>query len=189
MTSEDEAGSQPPKRRRRAAKKALVQLTMEPCCCCLDRGYECKEPPVGTKGTACPRCAKLHITCKQVRVEGNEKEEVLEQRKHMWPEVIIPIVGPSRVAAPPLKDAIWVLLKKVVGHLGMITSKVKRIRDEVRKVKEDRRMRKRPQVGVQTEACEVMEVGVGEEEEERGKEMEDREDGDKDGEGDEDMEE
>ena len=68
-------------------------------------------------------------------------------------------------------------------------SKVKRIRDEVHEVKEDRRMRKRPQVGVQMEARKVTEVGVGEEEEEKGKEMEDGEDGDKDGEGDEDMEE
>ena len=97
---------------------------------------------------------------------------------------------------PPLEDAIWACLEKVAGHLGTITSKVKRIGDEVCEVKEDRRMRKRLQVGVQMEAREVMEVGVGEEEEEKGKETEDREDGDKDGEdgdkdreGDEDMEE
>ena len=121
--------------------------------------------------------------------EEEEEEEVPERRKRMWPEVIIPIAGPLWAAAPPLKDAIWARLEKVAGHLGTITSKVKKIGDEVCEVKEDRRMRKRLQVGVQTEACEVMEVGVGEEEEERGKEMEDREDGDKDGEGDEDMEE
>ena len=97
---------------------------------------------------------------------------------------------------PPLEDAIWACLEKVAGHLGMIMSKVKRIGDEVCEVKEDRRMRKRLQVGVQMEAREVMEVGVGEEEEEKGKETEDREDGDKDGEdgdkdgeGDKDMEE
>ena len=145
------------------------------------------------KGAACPRCMKLHITCKQVRVEGDkeeeEEEEVLERRKRMQPEVVIPVMGPSRVAAPPLEDAIWALLEKVVGHLGTIASEVKRIGEKVREVKEDRRTRKRPQVGVQREAHEVMEVGVGEEEEEKGKEMEDGEDGDKDREGDEDMEE
>ena len=107
----------------------------------------------------------------------------------MWLEVVILIMGPLWVAAPPLEDAIWVLLEKVAGYLGMITSKDQRIRDEVHEVKEDRRMRKRLQVGVQTEACEVKEVGVGEEEAGKGKETEDREDGDKDGEGDEDMEE
>ena len=123
--------------------------------------------------------------------EEEEEEEVLEWRKCMWL-----IAGPLWVAAPPLEDAIWACLEKVAGHLGTITSKVKRIGDEVCEVKEDRRMRKRLQVGVQTEAHEVMEVGVGEEEEEKGKETEDREDGDKDGEdgdkdreGDEDMEE
>ena len=191
MTSENEAGSQPPKWRRRAAKKALVQLAMEPCHWCLDQGYECEEPPAGMKGTACPRCMKLHIMCKQARVEGDEEEEeeVLEWRKRMQPEVIILVVGPLQAAAPPLKDAIWALLEKVVDHLGTIASEVKRIRDKVREVKEDRRMRKRLQVGVQTEAREVMEVGVGEEEEEKGKETEDGEDGDKDGEGNEDVEE
>ena len=130
--------------------------------------------------------------CKQARVEGDEEEEeeeVLEWRKCMWPEVVIPVMGPSWAATPPLKDTLWALLKKVVGHLGMIASEMKRIGDKVHEVKEDRRMRKRLQVGVQTEACEVMEIGVGEEEEEKGKAMEDREDGDKDGEGDEDMEE
>ena len=68
---------------------------------------------------------------------------------------------------------------------------MKRIRDEVCEVKEDRRMRKRLQVGVQTDVHEVKEVGVGEEEEEYGKETEDGEDRDrdKDEEGDEDMEE
>ena len=144
------------------------------------------------KGTACPRCVKLHITCKQVRVEGDEEEEeeeVPEWRKRMQPEVVIPVAGPLWVATPPLKDAIWALLEKVAGHLGTIVSEVKRIGDEVREVKEDRKMRKRPQVGVQMEVHKVTEVGVGEEEEEKGKEMEDGEDGDKDGEGDEDMEE
>ena len=121
--------------------------------------------------------------------EEEEKEEVLEWRKRMQLEVVIPVAGPLQAAAPPLEDAIWALLEKVAGHLGTITSEVKRIGDEVCKVKEDGRMRKRPQVGVQTEVREVTEVGVGEEEEEKGKEMEDREDGDKDGEGDEDMEE
>ena len=124
-------------------------------------------------------------------MEGNEeeKEEVQEQRKWMQPEVVIPIAGPSQVAAPPLEDTIWALLEKVAGHLGMITSEVKRIGDEVREIKEDRRMRKRLQVGVQMEAHKVKEVGVGEEEEGKGKEMEDGEDRDKDGEEDEDMEE
>ena len=124
-------------------------------------------------------------------MEGDkeEEEEVLERRKWMWLEVIILIVGPSWAATPPLEDAIWVLLKKVVGHLGMITSEVKRIGDEVCEVKEDRRMRKRPQVGVQMGAHKVTEVGVGEKEEGKGKEMEDGEDRDKDREGDEDMEE
>ena len=88
----------------------------------------------------------------------------------MRPEVVIPVMEPSWAAAPPLKDAIWALLKKVVGHLGMIASEMKRIGDKVHEVKEDRRMRKRLQVGVQTEAHEVTEVGVGEEEEEKGKE-------------------
>ena len=114
-------------------------------------------------------------------MEGDEEEEeVLEQRKRMWPEVIIPVAGPSQVATPLLKDAIWALLKKVAGHLGTITSEVKRIRDEVCKVKEDRRTRKRLQVGVQTKVHEVTEVGVGEEEVKKGKEIEDGEDGDKD---------
>ena len=124
-------------------------------------------------------------------MEGDkeEEEEVLEQRKWMWPEAIILIAGPSWAAAPPLEDAIWVLLKKVAGHLGMITSEVKRIGDEVCEVKEDRRMRKRPQVGVQMGVHEVTEVGVGEKEEGKGKEMEDGEDRDKDREGDEDMKE
>ena len=68
---------------------------------------------------------------------------------------------------------------------------MKRIGDEVCEVKEDRRMRKRLQVGVQTEVHEVKEVGVEEEEEEKGKETEHGEDRDRDknGEGDEDMEE
>ena len=186
---EDEAGSQPPKRRRRVAKKVPAWLAMEPCCCCLDRGYECEKPLAGMKGTACPRCVKLHITCKRARVEGDKEEEVLEWRKCMWPEVIILIAGPLQAAAPPLEDAIWALLKKVAGHLRMIVSKVKRIGDEVHKVKEDRRVRKTLQVGVQTEVHEVMEVGVGEEEEGKGEEVEDGEARDKDGEGDEDMEE
>ena len=121
--------------------------------------------------------------------EEEEKEEVPEQRKQMWPEVVILIVGPLWVATPPLEDTIWALLEKVAGHLGMIASKVKRIRDKVHKIKEDRSMRKRLQVRVQTEAHEVMEVGVGEEEEGKRKEMEDGEDRDKDREGDEDMEE
>ena len=64
MMSEDEAGSQPPKWRRWAAKKVPAQLAMEPCHQCLNQGYECKEPLAGMKGTMCPRCAKLHITCK-----------------------------------------------------------------------------------------------------------------------------
>ena len=123
-------------------------------------------------------------------MEGDEEEEeVPERRKRMQPEVVIPVAGPSWVATPPLEDAIWALLEKVAGHLGTIVSEVKRIRDEVCEVKEDRKMRKRPQVGVQMEVHEVTEVGVGEEEEEKGKEMEDGEDGDKDREGDEDMEE
>ena len=90
---------------------------LSPCCWCLDQGYECEEPLAGTKGTVCPRCAKLHIMCKQARMEGDEEEEeeVPEQRKCMWPEVVIPVMGPSQVAAPPLKDTIWALLKKVVG--------------------------------------------------------------------------
>ena len=114
-------------------------------------------------------------------MEGDEEEEeeVPEWRKRMWPEVVILIAGPLQVAAPPLKDTIWALLKKVAGHLGTIAFKVKRIGDKVRKVKEDRRMRKRPQVGVQMEVHEVTEVGVGEEEEEKGKETEDGEDRDK----------
>ena len=109
----------------------------------------------------------------------------------MWLEVVIPVVGPSWVAVSPLEDAIWVLLEKVAGHLRIITFKVKRIGDKVCEVKEDRRMGKRLQVGVQTEVHEVKEVGEGEEEEEKGKETEDGEDRDrdKDEEGDEDMEE
>ena len=61
---EDKAGSQPPKQRRRVVKKALAWLTMEPCHWCLNQGYECEEPPVGTKRTVCLRCVKLHIMCK-----------------------------------------------------------------------------------------------------------------------------
>ena len=80
--------------------------------------------------------------------EEEEEEEVPEWRKRMQPEVVILVMGPSQAAAPPLEDVIWALLEKVVGHLRTIVSKVKRIRDEVHEVKEDRRMRKRPQVGV-----------------------------------------
>ena len=54
--------------------------------------------------------------------DENEDEEDPEQRKWMWPEVVIPVVGPSWVAAPPLEDTIWALLEKVAGHLRMITS-------------------------------------------------------------------
>ena len=123
-------------------------------------------------------------------MEGDEEEEeVPEWRKCMRPEVVIPIAGPLQVAAPPLEDTIWALLEKVVGHLRTIASEVKRIGDEVCEVKEDRRVRKRPQVEVQMEVHEVTEVGVGEEEEGKGEEAEDGEDGVMDGERDEDMEE
>ena len=56
--------------------------------------------------------------------EEEEEEEVLEWRKWMWLEVVIPITGPSWAATPPLKDAIWVLLEKVADHLGTIASEV-----------------------------------------------------------------
>ena len=72
-------------------------------------------------------------------------------------------------------------------HLGTIAHEVKRIADDVKEVQDSRRVRVRPQVGVQTEEKETAEVGVeaeegGEKRSEEGGEKR-SEDGDKDGEG------
>ena len=54
-------------------KKGLVQLALEPCCSCIDWGEVCEEPPVRSKGMACKRCVRLHITCKQVQAMRTKK--------------------------------------------------------------------------------------------------------------------
>ena len=55
----------------------------------------CEEPPAGSKGTASKRCTRLHITCKRVQgdkdEEEEEEEEVVEWKKRMRAEVVIPV--------------------------------------------------------------------------------------------------
>ena len=71
----------------------------------------------------------------------------------------------------------WALIEWMSDHVGTIVHKVKQVRDS-------RRAKVRPQVGVQTEKKEMAEAGVeAEEEGEKG-----LEDGDKDGEGEKEME-
>ena len=96
--SDNDTGSQQPKWKRQAGKKGPVRLALEPCCRCIDWGKACEEPLVGSKGTACKRCMRLHITCKQAwgnEAKEEEEEEVVEQRKRMRLEVVIPVPGPS----------------------------------------------------------------------------------------------
>ena len=95
MTLDDDTGSQQPKQKRRAGKKGPAQLMLEPCRRCIDWGEACEEPPVGSKGTACKRCTRLHITCKRVRGDEDkeeEEEEVVEWKKRMQVEVVIPVL-------------------------------------------------------------------------------------------------
>ena len=141
---------------------------LEPCCRCIDRGEGCEEPLAGSKGTACNRCARLHITCKRVQSnedEEEEKEEVVEQRKRMRPEVVIPVLGPSRaVIQLQLDNSMWVLIEQMSEHLGTITHEVKQIVDDVKEVQDSRRVKVRPQAGVQMEEKEMAEAGVEAEE-------------------------
>ena len=79
----------------------------------------------------------------------------------------------------------WALIKQMTNHLGAIVHKVKQIRDDVKEIRDSRRAKMRPQVGVQTKEKKMVEVGVeAKQEGEKGSE-----DGDKDGEGEEEMEE
>ena len=57
LTLDNDMGSQ-------QGKKGLMWLMLESCQCCIDWGEPCKEPPAGSKGTACKRCPRLHITYK-----------------------------------------------------------------------------------------------------------------------------
>ena len=158
---------------------------LEPCRRCINQGELWKEPPAGSKGTACKRCARLHITCK--RVQGNEdEEEVVERKKRMWVEVMIPVPAPPRaVIRLQLNNAMWALIERMSEHLGAIAHKVKRIADDIKEVWDSRRAKVRPQAGVQTEEKETTEVGV--EAEEGGEKG--LEDGEKDGEGEKETEE
>ena len=70
-------------------------------------------------------------------------------------------------------------------HLSAIAHEVKRIADNVKEVRDSRRVKARPQAGVQTEEKETVEAGV--EAEEGGEKG--LEDGDKDGEGEKETEE
>ena len=189
MMSDDDTGSQQPKRKRRAGKKGPARLTLEPCRCCIDRGELCEEPPVGSKGTACKRCARLHITCKRARGDEDKEEEeevVVERKKRMRVEVVIPVPAPPRaVIGLQLDNAMWALIERMSEHLGTIAHEVKRIADDVKEVQDSRRAKARPQAGVQMEEKETAEVGVeAEEGGEKGSE-----DGEKDGEGEKETEE
>ena len=161
---------------------------LEPCRRCIDRGKPCEEPPAGSKGTACKRCTRLHIMCK--RAWGNEdkeeEEEVVERKKRMWAEVVIPVPAPLRaVIGLQLDNAMWALIERMSEHLGAIAHGVKRITDDVKEVWDSRRAKVRPQAGVQTEEKEMVEAGV--EAEEGGEKG--LEDGEKDGEGEKETEE
>ena len=203
MTLDDDTGSQQPKRKRRAGKKGPARLALEPCRHCIDQGELCEEPPAGSKGTACKRCARLHITCKRAQGDEDEDEEevvVVERKKRMQAEVVIPVPAPPRaVIGLQLNNTMWALIERMSEHLGAITHEVKRITDDVKRIADDvkriaddvkevqdsRRAKARPQAGVQTEEKETAEAGVeAEEGGEKGSE-----DGEKDGEGEKETEE
>ena len=79
----------------------------------------------------------------------------------------------------------WALIERMSEHLGAIAHKVKQIADDVKEVRDSRRVKARPQAGVQTEEKETAEVGVeAEEGGEKGSE-----DGEKDREGEKETEE
>ena len=128
-----------------------------------------------------------------------EEEEVVEQRKRMQPEVVIPVLGLSRaVIGLQLDNAMWALIEQMSEHLGAIAHKVKQIADDVKEVRDSRRANVRLQAGVQMEEKEMAEVGVeAEKGGEKGSENSDKdgegekemEDRDKDGEGEKEMEE
>ena len=189
MTLDDDTGSQQPKRKRRAGKKGPARLALEPCRHCIDQGEPCEEPLVGSKGTACKRCARLHITCKRAQGDEDEEEEevvVVERKKRMWADMVIPVPAlPWVVIGLQLDNAMWVLIEWMSEHLGAIAHEVKRITDDMKEVRDSRRAKVRPQAGVQTEEKEMAEAGV--EAEEGGENG--SEDGDKDGEGEMEMEE
>ena len=100
--------------------------------------------------------------------------------------MVIPVLGPSQaVIGLQLNNTMWTLIEQMSEHLGAITHKVKQIVDDTKEVQDGRRVKVRPQAGVQMEEKEMAEAGV-EAEEEGEKESEDR---DKDREGEEEMEE
>ena len=137
---------------------------------------------------ACKRCARLHITCKWARGDEDKEEEVVvvERKKRMRPEVVILVPAPLRaVIGLQLDNAMWALIERMSEHLGAIAHEVKWITDDVKEVRDSRRAKVRPQVGVQTEEKETVEAGVkAEEGGEKGSE-----DGEKDGEGEKETEE
>ena len=166
MTSEDHTGSQQPKWKRQVGKKGPAQLTLKPCCCCINQGELCKEPLAGSKGTVCKRCVRLHITCKRAPGdEDKEEEEVVEQKKRMRAEVMIPVLAPLRaVIGLQLDNTMWALIEQMSEHLGAIVHEVKQIADDMKEVRDSRRAKVRPQAGVQTEEKETVEAGVEAEE-------------------------
>ena len=110
----------------------------------------------------------------------------MERKKRMCSEVVIPVPGlPQAVIRLQLDNAMWALIEQMSEHLGTIVHKVKRIADNVEEVQDSRRVKVRPQVGVQMEEKEMAEAGV--EVEEGGEKG--SEDGEKDGEGEKETEE
>ena len=189
MTSDDDTGSQQPKRKRRAGKKGPARPALKPCRRCINWGEPCEEPPAGLKGTACKRCARLHITCKRARGDEDEEEEevvVVERKKRMRAEVVIPVPAPPQaVIGLQLDNTMWVLIERMSKHFSAIAHEVKQITDNMKEVQDSRRAKARPQAGVQTEEKKTAEAGVeAEEGGEKGSE-----DGEKDGEGEKEMEE
>ena len=165
LTSDDEMGSQQPKWKRRVGKKGSARLALEPCRHCINRGEACEEPPAGLKGMACKRCARLHKQAQGNEDEEEEEEGVVERKKRMQPEVVIPVSGPPRaVIGLQLNNAMWALIEGMSEHLSTIAHEVKRIADDVKEVQESRRAKVRLQAGVQTEGKEMVEVGVEAEE-------------------------
>ena len=100
--------------------------------------------------------------------------------------MVIPVLGPSQaVIGLQLNNTIWALIEQMSEHLGAIMHKVKQIVDDTKEVQDSRRVKVRPQAGVQMEEKEMAEAGVeAEEEGEKGSE-----DGDMDREGEKETEE
>ena len=64
-----------------------------------------------------------------------------------------------------LDNAMWALIKRMSDHLSSIAHEVKWIVDDMKEVRDSRRVKVRPQVGVQTEEKEMVEAGFEAEEE------------------------